>query len=105
MSTQATATMTNEQLQAEVARLQAFVTAGVRGNKGHVTSNGLSLIVVPVGEKDSKGEEGKGNLRIYGLGRFPYSPYLSQIEKLLDAADEIRAFIATNRSKFAVKGE
>jgi hypothetical protein len=45
----------------------------------------------------------KGALSIYGLGRFPITLYLSQIERLLAHADQIKAFIAANRSLFATK--
>jgi hypothetical protein len=45
----------------------------------------------------------KGALSIYGLGRFPITLYLSQIERLIGHVDQIKAFIATNRSLFATK--
>jgi len=38
----------------------------------------------------------KGGLSVYGLGRFPVTLYREQWEKLLDMADEIRAFIQDN---------
>lgn len=38
----------------------------------------------------------KGALSIYGMGRFPVTLYQEQWVKLLDHADEIRAFIAAN---------
>lgn len=45
----------------------------------------------------------KGALSIYGLGRFPVTLYLTQIERILGHADTIRAFIETNRALFATK--
>lgn len=38
----------------------------------------------------------KGALSIYGMGRFPVTLYQEQWVKLLDHAEEIRAFIAAN---------
>ena len=35
----------------------------------------------------------KGGVSVYGLGRFPITLYKEQWAKLLDMADEIRAFI------------
>jgi hypothetical protein len=49
----------------------------------------------------------KGGLSVYGLGRFPVTLYKEQWTKLLDMADDIRAFIrdndATLKSKDAAK--
>ncbi len=47
----------------------------------------------------------KGGLSVYGLGRFPVTLYKEQWAKLLDLADEIRAFIKDNDSKLKTKGE
>jgi hypothetical protein len=47
----------------------------------------------------------KGGLSVYGLGRFPVTLYKEQWGKLLDMADEIRAFIKDNQSKLKTKGE
>ena len=40
----------------------------------------------------------RGNVCVYGLGRFPTTLYASQWDKLLDMADDIRAFIKANAS-------
>jgi hypothetical protein len=45
----------------------------------------------------------KGGVSVYGLGRFPVTLYKEQWAKLLDMADEIRAFIKENDSKLKVK--
>jgi hypothetical protein len=45
----------------------------------------------------------KGAVSVYGLGRFPVTLYKEQWAKLLDMADEIRAFIAANESKLKAK--
>jgi hypothetical protein len=47
----------------------------------------------------------KGGVSVYGLGRFPVTLYKEQWAKLLDMADEIRAFIKENESKLKTKGE
>ena len=44
----------------------------------------------------------KGALSVYGMGRFPVTLYKEQWLKLLDMADDIRAFIIANDS---IKGE
>ncbi len=38
----------------------------------------------------------KGAVSVYGLGRFPVTLYQEQWRKLLDAADDLRAFITAN---------
>ena len=47
----------------------------------------------------------KGGVSVYGLGRFPVTLYKEQWEKLLDMADDIRAFIRENQSKLKLKEE
>ena len=38
----------------------------------------------------------KGGISIYGLGRFPVTAYVAQWERILDAQDELKAFIVAN---------
>jgi len=45
----------------------------------------------------------KGGVSVYGLGRFPVTLYKEQWLRLLDMADEIRAFIRENEGKLKVK--
>jgi len=45
----------------------------------------------------------KGAVSVYGLGRFPVTLYQEQWRKLLDNADDIRAFIAANESQLKKK--
>ena len=47
----------------------------------------------------------KGAVSLYGLGRFPVTLYKEQWTKVLDMADDIRAFIKENDSKLKTKGE
>ena len=68
------------EMQAEMARLQAE-------NESLRKANARKL-----GMKVSE----KGALSIYGLGKFPFTFYREQIEKILAMADEIRAFIVAN---------
>jgi hypothetical protein len=46
----------------------------------------------------------KGGVSVYGLGRFPVTLYKEQWAKVLDMADEIRAFIRENDAKLKTKG-
>ncbi len=45
----------------------------------------------------------KGGVSLYGMGRFPVTLYKEQWLKMLDMADEIRAFIKANDSKLKTK--
>jgi len=45
----------------------------------------------------------KGALSVYGLGRFPVTLYKEQWTKLLDMAEEIRAFIRDNDTRLKAK--
>jgi hypothetical protein len=47
----------------------------------------------------------KGGVSVYGLGRFPVTLYKEQWTKLLDMADEIRAFIEDNASRLKSKAD
>ena len=45
----------------------------------------------------------KGGVSVYGLGRFPVTLYKEQWRRLLDMADEIRAFIRDHESELKSK--
>ena len=45
----------------------------------------------------------KGGLSVYGLGRFPVTLYKEQWTKLLDMAEDIRAFLKENDSRLKSK--
>ena len=45
----------------------------------------------------------KGGVSVYGLGRFPVTLYKEQWAKLLDMADDIRAFIRENEPRLKAK--
>ena len=45
----------------------------------------------------------KGGVSVYGLGRFPVTLYQEQWTRLLDMAEDIRAFIQENASKLKAK--
>jgi hypothetical protein len=47
----------------------------------------------------------KGGLSVYGLGRFPVTLYKEQWLKLLDMADELRAFIRDNDGSLKAKSQ
>lgn len=82
-------TVSDETLQSELDRLRAENEALKRRQQRGVT--------LKVSEK--------GGVSVYGLGRFPVTLYKEQWAKLLDMADEIRAFIKENESKLKTKGE
>jgi hypothetical protein len=78
---------TEEELSAELEKLKAENAAlKARGGKG---------VSMKVSEK--------GGLSVYGLGRFPVTLYQEQWLKLLDLADDIRAFIRENEGKLKKK--
>ena len=45
----------------------------------------------------------KGGVSVYGLGRFPVTLYQEQWVKLLEQADQIRAFIKANEGQLKKK--
>ena len=79
--------MSDEDLKAEVERLRRENEALKRG-----TAKGVSLKVSE-----------KGGVAVYGLGRFPITLYKEQWTKLLDMADDIRAFIKAHEGELKSK--
>ena len=45
----------------------------------------------------------KGGVSVYGLGRFPVTLYYEQWTKLLDAGEDLRAFLEANKSRLKLK--
>jgi hypothetical protein len=45
----------------------------------------------------------KGGVSVYGLGRFPVTLYYEQWKRLLDASEELKAFIEENKGKLKLK--
>jgi hypothetical protein len=45
----------------------------------------------------------KGGVSVYGLGRFPVTLYFEQWTRLLDQADNLRAFLEENKSRLKLK--
>jgi hypothetical protein len=80
--------MSDEDLRAELERLRAENQA-----LKQTSAKGISLKVSE-----------KGGLSVYGLGRFPITLYKEQWTKLLDMADEIRAFLKANDAQLKTKG-
>jgi hypothetical protein len=77
----------SEDLKDELARLRAENEA-LRAR----TARGVSLRVSE-----------KGAVSVYGLGRFPVTLYKEQWAKLLDMADDIRAFIRDHEAELKAK--
>jgi hypothetical protein len=78
---------TEDELKAELEKLKAENAA--------LKSRPARAISMKVSEK--------GGLSVYGLGRFPVTLYQEQWTKLLDMADDIRAFIRENEGKLKRK--
>ena len=79
--------MADDDVQAELERLRAENAAlKARGPRG---------VTLKVSEK--------GRVSVYGLGRFPVTLYKEQWAKLLDMADEIRAFIKAHDRELKAK--
>jgi hypothetical protein len=47
----------------------------------------------------------KGGVSVYGLGRFPVTLYKEQWAKLLDLADDLRAFIRAHEAELKSKSQ
>ena len=45
----------------------------------------------------------KGGVSVYGLGRFPVTLYYEQWVRLLDASENLRAFLEKNKDKLKLK--
>jgi hypothetical protein len=78
---------TEAEMKAELERLKAENEA--------LKARGSRAVSMKVSEK--------GGLSVYGLGRFPVTLYQEQWLKLLELADEIRAFIRDNSGKLKKK--
>ncbi|MBM4782225.1 MAG: hypothetical protein GQE15_31485 [Archangiaceae bacterium] len=78
---------TEEELRKELEKLKAENEA--------LKNRGAKGISMKVSEK--------GAVSIYGMGRFPVTLYQEQWTKLLDMADDIRAFIKDNEAKLKKK--
>ena len=72
--------MTREQLEAMISQLKA------------AKASKLALKV-----------SDKGAVSLYGMGRFPVTLYRGQWERLLNAKDELVAFIEANSASLTVK--
>jgi hypothetical protein len=81
--------MSDQDLKAELERLREE-----NERLKNRTSRGVSLKVSE-----------KGGVSVYGLGRFPVTLYKEQWVRLLDMAEDIRAFIKDNDAKLKTKGE
>lgn len=73
--------LTQEELIAKLLKAEAPTKAG--------------KLTLKVGEK--------GGISLYGTGRFPVTQYAESWVKILDMADEIRAFIAENQDVLSFK--
>lgn len=81
--------MPDDDLKAELERLRQENAALKKG-----ASSGVRLKVSE-----------KGGVSVYGMGRFPVTLYKEQWLRLLDMADDIRAFIAANEAQLKTKND
>jgi hypothetical protein len=79
--------MSEEDLKAELARLKE--------ENERLKTRQSRAISMKVSEK--------GALSVYGLGRFPVTLYKEQWTKLLDMAEDLRAFLKENDSRLKAK--
>jgi len=79
--------MSDEDLKAELARLKE--------ENERLKTRQSRAISMKVSEK--------GALSVYGLGRFPVTLYKEQWTKLLDMAEDLRAFLKENDSRLKAK--
>ncbi|MGA3293590.1 MAG: hypothetical protein ABSE45_06355 [Candidatus Acidiferrales bacterium] len=75
---------TKEELMARIAELEKQTGARAKGS-----------LEFRVGEK--------GGVSVYGLGRFPVTLYYEQWVRLLDAAENLRAFLEENKHRLKLK--
>ncbi len=47
----------------------------------------------------------KGGVSVYGLGRFPVTLYYEQWTRLLEHADELKAFLEENKGKLKLRAK
>ena len=78
--------MSNKEMVARIAELEAKLAAK-RNAQAHVSFK----------------VSGKGAVSVYGLGRFPVTLYAGQWARLFEHLEGLKAFIADNQSKLAVK--
>jgi len=96
MATQTTdaANLTGEALMAEIDRLRAQ-NAALQEQADKAKAAGRGKLTLKVSEK--------GALSVYGLGRFPVTLYREQWVRVIDAADDIRKFMAANQDRLKAK--
>ena len=83
------ASMADDEMREELERLRA--------ENERLKNRGAKGVSLKVSEK--------GGVSVYGLGRFPVTLYKEQWTRLLEMADDIRAFIKDNDAKLKTKGE
>jgi len=83
--TEAFAEMSKEAMLAKIAALETKLAAATKPRK-------LTMKV-----------SDKGAISVYGFGKWPITLYRQQMERLLDSADDIRAFIVANADNLSVK--
>ena len=83
--------MADDDVESELERLRAE-NAALKGSSAR--RGGVSFKVSE-----------KGGVSVYGLGRFPVTLYKEQWAKLLDLADDLRAFIKAHEAELKSKSQ
>ncbi len=88
---------TNAELMSLIAKLKAD-NAALLAAKPAPRS-----LTFKVTAKKPDGTGSDGAISVYGLGRFPVTLYAASWERLLDSADDLRAFISANAATISRK--
>jgi hypothetical protein len=82
----------------------------VNGKTKEPTKDELKARIAELEKKNGNGKldfrvGAKGGVSVYGLGRFPVTLYYEQWIRLLDVADDLKAFLEENKGSLKLKGE
>jgi hypothetical protein len=84
-----------QEASARIAELEAQVAA--------LKAQPSRKLTMKVTATKADGTGSSGAISVYGLGRFPVTLYAASWERLLDASDEIKAFISANAATISRK--
>jgi hypothetical protein len=82
---------------------EAAMMAEIAALKATIEQQKAALAAGPAPRSLTMKVSEKGACSVYGLGQWPVTLYPSQWTRLLEKAEDIKAFIKANEGKFAVK--
>lgn len=94
--------MTTINLASLPADVQAYI-ASLQAKADKPRTLTLKVTQAKLNEKTGKMEGTSGAVSLYGMGRFPVTLYGQQWERLLNEAEQIRAFLKANAALLSVK--